>query len=121
MKSRIRYWQYLTAEASMILNGNAAANIRQCNALSSPEFLRPDGTLETFDYAVANPPFLTKSWRNGLDPENDVYGRFQGFGILPAKNRAYAFLLHFIHSLKITRAKVQLYFHTEFSSGECGS
>ena len=50
-------------------------------------------------------PFSTKSWRNGLNPENDVYGRFQGFGIPPAKNGDYAFLLHFIHSLKNNKGK----------------
>ncbi len=93
------------AKMNMILHGNAIADIRQGDTLSSPEFLKPDGTLETFDYAVANPPFSTKSWRNGLDPENDVYGRFQGFGIPPAKNGDYAFLLHFIHSLKNNKGK----------------
>ncbi|NLZ54661.1 MAG: type I restriction-modification system subunit M [Thermoanaerobacteraceae bacterium] len=93
------------AKMNMILHENAIADIRQGDTLSSPEFLKPDGSLETFDFAVANPPFSTKSWRNGLNPENDVYGRFQGFGIPPAKNGDYAFLLHFIHSLKNNKGK----------------
>lgn len=84
------------AKMNMILHGNEIADIRQGDTLSSPQFLAEDGSLETFDYAVANPPFSTKSWRNGLDPENDQYGRFQGFGIPPAKNGDYAFLLHFL-------------------------
>jgi len=42
---------------------------------------------------------------NGLDPENDEYGRFQGFGIPPAKNGDYAFLLHFIRSLRSHQGK----------------
>lgn len=88
------------AKMNMILHENEIADIRQGDTLSSPKFLNPDGSLQTFDYAVANPPFSTKSWRNGLDPENDEYGRFQGYGIPPAKNGDYAFLLHFIHSLK---------------------
>ncbi len=93
------------AKMNMILHGNEIADIRQGDTLSSPEFLEKDGRLQAFDYAVANPPFSTKSWRNGLNPENDVCGRFQGFGIPPAKNGDYAFLLHFIHSLKSHRGK----------------
>ena len=49
--------------------------------------------------------FSIKTWRSGLDPENDVYGRFQGFGIPPAKNGDYTFLLHFIRSLKSHKGK----------------
>ena len=45
-----------------------------------------------------NPPFSIKSWSNGL--END-YGRFE-FGMPPAKNGDYAFLLHALKSLKST-------------------
>ena len=93
------------AKMNMILHGNEIADIRQGDTLSSPQFLAEDGSLETFDYAVANPPFSTKSWRDGLDPENDQYGRFQGFGIPPAKNGDYAFLLHFIKSLKSQKGK----------------
>ncbi len=93
------------AKMNMILHGNEIADIRQGDTLSSPEFLKKEGGLETFDYAVANPPFSTKSWRNGLDPENDEYGRFQGFGIPPAKNGDYAFLLHFIRSLRSHQGK----------------
>lgn len=59
-----------------------------------------DTQLKTFDFAVANPPFSDKAWTNGLDPENDLYRRFDGYGIPPAKNGDYAFLLHFIASLK---------------------
>src|SRR5665811_2003587 len=52
--------------------------------------------LETFDSLVANPPFSTKSWSNGLEKD---YGRFE-FGMPPAKNGDYAFLLHMLKSLK---------------------
>jgi type I restriction enzyme M protein len=93
------------AKMNMILHGNEIADIRQGDTLSSPQFLKKDGSLQAFDYAVANPPFSTKAWRSGLDPENDVYGRFQGYGIPPAKNGDYAFLLHFIHSLRSDKGK----------------
>ena len=60
-----------------------------------------DGSLKRFDFAVANPPFSFKSWTNGLDPAHDEFGRF-AYGIPPAKNGDYAFLLHILASLKST-------------------
>lgn len=93
------------AMMNMILHGEDIADIRQGDTITSPAFLNKDGSLMTFDYAVANPPFSTKSWSNGLDPENDPYDRFKEFGIPPAKNGDYAFLLHFIKSLKPGKGK----------------
>ena len=50
---------------------------------------------------VANPPFSDKRWGNGLSlPEDGKYNRFEGFGIPPAKNGDYAYLLHIVRSLK---------------------
>lgn len=89
------------AKMNMILHGNEIADIRQGDTITSPEFLE-NGKLKTFDFAVANPPFSTKSWSNGLDVKNDPYERFTGIGIPPAKNGDYAFLLHLIKSLKST-------------------
>ena len=67
--------------------------------LAAPYFKNKDDSLKTFDFAVANPPFSAKAWSNGLNPVHDDYGRF-AYGIPPAKNGDYAFLLHFIASLK---------------------
>jgi type I restriction enzyme M protein len=89
------------AVMNMWLHGNTTSEIIQDNTLSDPFFKNDTtGLLKTFDYAVANPPFSTKSWSNGVDTENDEYERFEGFGIPPKKNGDYAFLLHFIKSLK---------------------
>jgi type I restriction enzyme M protein len=95
------------ASMNMVLH-NQAQNlhgIRQGNTISDPKFLKPDGTLETFDYAVANPPFSFASWTNGLIDDKtkavvDKYNRFASFGTPPDKNGDYAFLLHIIKSLK---------------------
>lgn len=87
------------ARMNMILHGYPTAEIWHGNTLSSPGFTNPDGSLKTFDFAVANPPFSQKNWTNGLDPEHDPYGRFE-YGVPPAKNGDYAFLLHLIKSLK---------------------
>jgi type I restriction enzyme M protein len=73
------------------------------STLSDPQFLEESVGLKLFDYIVANPPFSSKNWSNGLDISSetaDRYGRFDGFGIPPDKNGDYAFLLHMIRSLK---------------------
>jgi len=89
------------AVINMWLHGNPSAEIKQGNTLASPLFLdEKTGTLKAFDYVVANPPFSYKAWSNGIDPANDLYGRFQDFGTPPDKNGDYAFLLHIIKSLK---------------------
>ncbi len=87
------------ARMNMILHGKPDAVIEQGNTLANPKFKEKDGSLKTFDFAVANPPFSQKNWLQGVDPENDPYKRFE-FGIPPAKNGDYAFLLHLIKSLK---------------------
>lgn len=89
------------ARMNMILHDCATAEIKQGNTLASPLFLDGD-QLKTFDYAAANPPFSDKRWSTGLDPEHDPFQRFQAYGIPPAKQGDYAYLLHIIRSLKPT-------------------
>ncbi len=87
------------ARMNMILHGHETAELHRGNSLAAPYFKDPYDKLKTFDFAVANPPFSTKAWSSGLNPEHDEYGRF-AYGIPPAKNGDYAFLLHLITSLK---------------------
>ena len=87
------------ARMNMILHGHETAELKRGNTLAAPEFKNPDDTLKTFDFAVANPPFSAKAWSNGLDPAHDAFGRFE-YGIPPARNGDYAFLLHLVRSLK---------------------
>ena len=89
------------ARMNMILHGHPTAELRRGNTLAAPEFRGPGGGLRTFDFAVANPPFSAKAWSNGLDPAHDEFGRF-AYGVPPAKNGDYAFLLHLVRSLKST-------------------
>lgn len=86
------------ARMNMILHEHPTAVLRQGDTLSEPLFGDPSIGLKTFDFAVANPPFSTKSWANGFDPGNDQFDRFE-YGIPPDKNGDYAFLLHLIKSL----------------------
>lgn len=87
------------AKMNMILHDCITAEIWQDNTLSSPYFKEKDGSLKRFDFSVANPPFSTKAWSNGLIPSKDEYKRFE-WGVPPAKNGDYAFLLHILASLK---------------------
>jgi type I restriction enzyme M protein len=90
------------ARMNLILHDCPTGEIWKDNTLSSPHFKEPKtGQLKTFDFVVANPPFSTKAWSNGLDPANDLYARF-ALGTPPLKNGDYAFLLHLLTSLKST-------------------
>lgn len=89
------------ARMNMILHNYPTAMIVQGNTLADPKFL--DGNkVKQFDYVVANPPFSDKRWSNGLDPMSDPHERFTGFGVPPAKQGDYAYLLHIVRSLKST-------------------
>ena len=92
---------YGLARMNMILHGNARAEISHGNTLSAPDFTDSATSLKLFDFAVANPPFSDKEWMTGFNPKQDEYARFE-YGTPPAKNGDYAFLLHFIVSLKST-------------------
>lgn len=90
------------ARMNMILHNNPTAVIKQGNTLSNPLFKDGNSKLKTFDFVVANPPFSFKSWSNGVNipEEQQEGGRFYGYGVPPAKNGDYAFLLHILKSLK---------------------
>ncbi|HEU0295740.1 MAG TPA: type I restriction-modification system subunit M [Anaerolineales bacterium] len=89
------------ARMNMILHNNPTALITQGNTLTDPKY-KVGEALKSFDYVVANPPFSDKRWSTGLDPLHDPYDRFQSFGVPPAKQGDYAYLLHIVRSLKST-------------------
>ena len=102
---------------NMWLHNNPDSDIRLGNTLSNPQFLNDDtGALKQFDYAVANPPFSYKSWKNGWDPEHDIFKRFEGYPLPPDKNGDYAFLIHLVKSLK-SRGKGCIVMPLGFCSG----
>jgi type I restriction enzyme M protein len=88
------------ARMNMILHENPYAEINQGNTLANPLFRNEQDALKIFDYVVANPPFSDKRWGNGVDAAGDIHGRFKNYGVPPAKNGDYAYLLHIIRSLK---------------------
>src|SRR5207249_12144283 len=87
------------ARMNMILHSHATAELWKGNTLSAPHFTDKKGDLQTFDFAVANPPFSAKAWSSGLDSLNDLFRRFE-YGVPPPRNGDYAFFLHLIKSLK---------------------
>ncbi|MGB3533685.1 MAG: type I restriction-modification system subunit M [Microcoleaceae cyanobacterium] len=89
------------ARMNTILHNNETAEIEKGNTLASPGFKQNNNSLKTFDFAVANPPFSFKAWSSGINPDNDEYQRFE-YGIPPAKNGDFAFLLHILTSLNST-------------------
>lgn len=89
------------ARMNMIIHNNPTAEIKQGNTLANPHFKNEKDNLKTFDFVVANPPFSDKRWSSGLTlPKDEPYDRFTSYGIPPAKNGDYAFLLHIVRSLK---------------------
>ncbi|MEN9490908.1 MAG: hypothetical protein RJA63_1357 [Pseudomonadota bacterium] len=90
------------ARMNMILHDNPTALIHGGQSTLASPFFKDGEALKTFDYVVANPPFSDKRWSNGLNPLNDPFGRFETFGVPPAKQGDYAYLLHIIRSLKST-------------------
>lgn len=87
---------------NMWLHGYPEASISGGNTISTPSFKENDGTLKRFDFVVANPPFSVKNWVTGINPMDDDFKRFRGYGVPPEKNGDYAFLLHIVASLKST-------------------
>ncbi len=86
------------AMMNMWIHNNVEADIRQGNTIANPLF-KENSNLKTFDLVVSNPPFSFKKWTNGIDKNHDEFGRFDGYGIPPAKNGDYAFLLHVLKSI----------------------
>ncbi len=93
------------ARMNMILHDFPTANILTGNTLATPKFRDSADQLRTYDYVVANPPFSDKAWTTGLtlgdSGDKDPFQRF-AWGLPPAKQGDYAYLLHIVRSMKST-------------------
>lgn len=91
------------AKMNLVLHNKSTGKVANANTLSNPKFKIGD-KIERFDFAVANPPFSYRSWSNGIDCSSDE--RFKEYSAIPPeKNGDYAWLIHFIHSLKPQKGK----------------
>lgn len=86
------------AKMNLVLHQKGEGVIKRGNTLSNPQYLNHE-KLRQFDFIVMNPPFSDKSWSDGVNPADDKYDRFDGYGIPPAKKGDYAWMLHVIKSL----------------------
>ncbi len=90
------------AKMNLVLHNKASGEIKSGNTFSDPQYFEDnsaDEVLKRFDFAVVNPPFSLKNWKDGLRE----YGRFDGYGDKPPeKNGDFAWLLHILKSLKST-------------------
>lgn len=87
------------AKMNLVLHNKAGTIWAGKNTLSNAQ--RPGGGtgLAQFDFCVANPPFSDKSWMQGVMASKDErYMHYDAYP--PRKNGDYAWLLHFIYSLK---------------------
>lgn len=87
------------AKMNAVLHNKASIVIKSANTFSNPQYKKDDDDtqLKRFDYIVANPPFSTKNWTDGIEE----YGRFDGYGDRPPEsNGDYAWLLHILKTLK---------------------
>lgn len=89
---------YAIAKINMFLHGLDSADIQRGDTLADPKFLKPDGSLKTFDICVANPPYSVKEWEYEVF-KSDKHGRVSGYEMPPAKKADYAFVLHMIKSM----------------------
>lgn len=92
------------AKMNLVLHNKASGEIHSDNTFSDPWYKEDndDTKLRKFDYTVANPPFSTKNWMDGLKQ----FGRFDGYDAMPPeKNGDYAWLLHIIKSMKNNTGK----------------
>jgi type I restriction enzyme M protein len=86
------------AKLNMLLHGIVSSDIEVGDTLNDPQFTT-GSMLDTFDVCVANPPFSQKNWL-ASGGENDLYNRWNENLLPPAKCGDYAFLLHFVNSMK---------------------
>ena len=64
-------------------------------------FQHPHHTDKKMDYIMANPPFNLKKWRTEEELTNDP--RWQGYTTPPVSNANYAWILHMLSKLNVTK------------------
>ena len=89
---------FAIAKINMFLHGLDGADIRGGDTIANPQFLKNDGSLQTFDITVTNPPYSIKDWEEGIF-KTDKYGRLENYDMPPTKNVDYAFVLHVLKSM----------------------
>lgn len=87
------------AKMNFILHNKGTGEIHSDNTLAMPYYTDDFDELRKFDFIVMNPPFSDKDWSDGIKVDEDIYHRFDGYGIPPEKNGDYAWFLHVLKAL----------------------
>lgn len=113
---------------NLILNNlvHSIQNIIQGNTISNPYHRKEDGTLETFDYIVSNPPFKLdfSDYSASLDTKANKDRFFAGIPKVPAKKKEsmaiyLLFIQHIMHSLS-AKGKAAIVVPTGFITAQSG-
>lgn len=111
---------FAIAKINMFLHGLDSSDIRRGDTLANPQFLKNDGSLQTFDITVTNPPYSIKDWEDEIFKTNK-YGRLENYDMPPKSNADYAFVLHIIKSMNANgRAGIVLPHGVLFRGGSEG-
>ena len=84
------------AKMNLLLN-NVRGDITEANSFYSD----PYNAFGAFDYVMANPPFNLKKYAEYGGFETD--SRWQGYGVPPTSNANYAWILHILNKLNVSR------------------
>ena len=104
----LNYGTSAIARMNLFLHGVTDGHIAHGDTLSRPAFHDAKGRLQTFDVALANPPYSIKAWNRDAFA-TDPYGR-NLWGVPPQNAADYAFIQHIAVSLdpKTGRAAILL-------------
>jgi type I restriction system adenine methylase HsdM len=96
------------ARMNLFLHGITDGHIAHGDTLARPAFLDAKGQLQTFDVALANPPYSIKAWNRAAFAK-DPYGR-NTWGIPPQGRADYAFFQHIAKSLNPKTGRAAILF-----------
>ncbi|XKH52044.1 type I restriction-modification system subunit M [Citricoccus nitrophenolicus] len=93
----LNYGTSAIARMNLFLHGITDGHIAHGDTLTRPAFHKADGSLQTFDVVLANPPYSIKAWNRAAFAK-DPYGR-NIWGVPPQGRADYAFFQHIAKSL----------------------
>lgn len=96
------------AKMNLFLHGIEDGHIGHGDTLSNPKFVASDGSLQTFDIVLANPPYSIKNWNRDLFA-NDQFGR-NLWGLPPQGRADYAFFQHVAKSMNAKTGRAAILF-----------
>ena len=104
----LNYGTSAIARMNLFLHGIADAHIAHGDTLAAPAFHDKHGRLQTFDVALANPPYSIKAWNRAAFAK-DPYGRNM-WGVPPQGRADYAFFQHIAKSLDPKKGRAAILF-----------